>query len=397
MASDDQLNANLERIIIGLRSQLDGSLRRGVEEIVRALAADRDRAVAGATADVRRQAQEQLAQLREAAKKQTDDVRASAEAQIAELRGTLEELKRTAQQQVEAVRSGLEGELAAVRAKAGAELEEAHRRFESEVAAVRARAGVEVEEAHRSREREVAAVRAQAGAEIEEAHRSAQARLDELHNAANAHVTRLEHQLERAKTDLERERQRTEAARQAAAAQEHSVAEVVDAARSLDDSRSLRDVFERLLEYAGRKAQRAALLLVDADRIRGWRGAGVDVGNVISDVAEAGLVGAAVREARAVSRRAGEGPELPSFAAGAERDAVAHPLTVSGVVVAVLYADVAPAADAAWLASLEVVSRHASRVLETTTIQQAIGVATSSALARPSQPAPAHPRPGSVQ
>ena len=57
---------------------------------------------------------------------------------------------------------------------------------------------------------------------------------------------------------------------------------------------------------------------------------------------------------------------------------MALPVRVGGEVVAVLYADAArpdpPSSDARWPSVLEVLVRHASRVLEAMTVQQAAGL-----------------------
>ena len=60
---------------------------------------------------------------------------------------------------------------------------------------------------------------------------------------------------------------------------------------------------------------------------------------------------------------------------------MAFPVHVGGEVVAVLYADVArndetPSSDARWPAILRILVRHASRVLEAMTVQQAAGLPT---------------------
>src|SRR5207237_1970613 len=82
-----------------------------------------------------------------------------------------------------------------------------------------------------------------------------------------------------------------------------------------------------------------------------------------------------------------DGPGLPPFAANAgERHAMALPVRVGGEVVAVLYADAprneAPSSDARWPAILEVLVRHASRVLEAMTVQQAAGLSLPRPVAR---------------
>ena len=301
MSSDDQLNVELERIVQGLRVQLEGTLRAASDEIRRHVAAEHERAVAATTAEVRRETQEQLSQLREATQKQNDEVRASAEARIAELRRTLDEVRRNASQQADAA------------------------------------------------QQQASAVRLRAAAEVDEFRRAAQHLVDDINRSA-----------------------------------EQRVAELAQALRSLDASRSLTDVLERLLTLARAVADRSALWLVEADHLQEWRTSGVEA--AVSP-AERQLAEAAVRERRPQSRT-GEG----------EREQTAIPITVAGVAVAVLYADVSRprTGGRAWADALEMVTRHASRVLEATTVQQAAAMLAPEAMARHSQIVPGRPRPGSV-
>src|SRR5262249_24219575 len=98
------------------------------------------------------------------------------------------------------------------------------------------------------------------------------------------------------------------------------------------------------------------------------------------------------------SADATDGSGLPPFAGhAAHRHAMALPLRVGGEVVAVLYADAprvdAPSSDARWPAMLEVLGRHASRVLEAMTVQQAAGLS----LPRPMTRSAHGPLPGPVE
>ena len=180
---------------------------------------------------------------------------------------------------------------------------------------------------------------------------------------------------------------------------------LADAIVSLDESRSLGDVLERLTPCAVQSVDRAALLMVNGDRLREWRTIGFGErtpGQTIDlRIDDAGLVGAAAREGRAVTRIVGEDAVLPAFAASdsGARDAIALPITVAGAVVAVLYAD-GTHADAGRvkdsLAALEIVARHAGRVLEALTVRQAVGLLPLRPMARASH-APGRPRSGSVQ
>src|SRR6185436_18417910 len=86
----------------------------------------------------------------------------------------------------------------------------------------------------------------------------------------------------------------------------------------------------------------------------------------------------AARSALGVSLRAES--TVPEFARTDEpRASAAWPVSVAGSVVAVLYAD-GPLADKSeepyWPAFLEVLTRHAGRVLEAITVRQAAGLMT---------------------
>jgi len=164
-------------------------------------------------------------------------------------------------------------------------------------------------------------------------------------------------------------------------------ARLSDAVRAIDEAGALSDVLERLVQCAAREVDRTAMLIVKGHRLTGWKLVGfpadsppaksIDVG-----LEEAGLAGAVVESGIACSRSAdaSDSASLPSFAAdGAERQALAVPVRVGGDVVAVLYADAQGnrnmlSSEGRWPAILEVLTRHASRVLEAMTVQQAAGL-----------------------
>jgi hypothetical protein len=146
---------------------------------------------------------------------------------------------------------------------------------------------------------------------------------------------------------------------------------------------------------------RAAVLVVKGDRLRGWRLSGFGTAtpsarSIELSLDEAGLPGAVVPTGVAVSRPAVDPgmsaerqPALPPFAQDAgSRHAVALPITVAGAVVAVLYADAprldAPSASSRWPVILDILARHASRVLEAMTVQQAAGLPLPRLVARAS-------------
>jgi hypothetical protein len=199
---------------------------------------------------------------------------------------------------------------------------------------------------------------------IEEHTRNARAEIDELRRSAGASTAELDR--------------------------------VAEGIRMLDDGRSLRQVLDTLTECTAGEVDRAALLLVKGPRLSGWKlvGFGESVPSPSSidlAVLDAGLPGAAVRRrVTVVSLGAGRDPgetavlppPLPPFAQGAgTRDALALPILLGGTVAAVLYADTpsdGPAASNRWPATLDVLVRHASRVLEAMTIRHITGLSRSS-------------------
>lgn len=171
---------------------------------------------------------------------------------------------------------------------------------------------------------------------------------------------------------------------------------VAEGIRMLDGGRSLRQVLDTLTECTAGEVDRVALLLVKGARLSGWKlvGFGESAPNSIDlSVEEAGLPGAAVsRRLTVVSPAGGRDPSdtavlpppLPPFAQGTgPRDALALPILLGGAVAAVLYADTpsdGPAASSRWPASLDVLARHASRVLEAMTIRHITGLSPASAV-----------------
>lgn len=155
-----------------------------------------------------------------------------------------------------------------------------------------------------------------------------------------------------------------------------------DAVRALDEAATFGDVLEILAVRGGREAGRAAVFLVKGERLRDWRTAGFgsasDGSRLDITLDESGPMAEAVRSGEAVAPRNGD--TIPEFARADEaREAAAWPVSVGGSVVAVLYAD-SPIADKSdepyWPAFLDVLARHAGRVLEGLTVRQAAGLMT---------------------
>jgi hypothetical protein len=178
---------------------------------------------------------------------------------------------------------------------------------------------------------------------------------------------------------------------------------LIDGVRSIDHARSLSEVLDTLASCAGREAPRAAVLVVRGESFRGWRLVGFDAADTVDIApADAGVIAKAARTGAAVSAATGGAPGFAKLPAG--RASVAMPISMSGQIVAVLYADQGAGegdatagtvdegganADSAvgWLDRLEVLTRHAARCLEAITAFKAARVL----LERPDRPAGGDP------
>jgi len=396
--------------------------QQGVRAASEAVAAEVRAQAEVLVTDVRSQAEAQVAQIRAAAQKHAEELKRAAETQIAELRKALEELRAQAQQQLDTARRIAQTEID----KARAEIDKARAEAQAETEKVRAEAQAETEKVRAEAQAETGNARVEterARGEAEAARAEAdvsRAETEAVRAQAKEEVARVQAEIETHKKAAAGEAEEVLIARLAAAdtVSERKIAEAIDrartdshqtelsraarlagATRNLDEARGLSEVLERLVQGAGQEVDRAAVLLVKGVRLAGWRLAGFAPGtppakSIDLSVSEAGLAGAVLKSGEAASRPsdAAEGPGLPPFAANAgERHAMALPVRVGGEVVAVLYAD-APrvnelSSDARWPAILEVLVRHASRVLEAMTVEQAAGLSLPRPLARGSHSA----------
>jgi hypothetical protein len=362
---DEQIRRVLERALTDLSGHLEADLSRFAQDLMRVAGEERHRATVAAAesaaADIKRQTDAQVAELRKGFQEQLDGVR------------------RAARQQLEDARLATQAQVADVQRALAAELEETRRTFEAQVEESRRLARAEVEESR---------LEAAAANETADADRDA----DEV-AAAQLALARAE--AERAVAEAA-ERTRTDAHEAELAA----IARLVDGIRLLDEGSALGSVLDGLAECASREVERAAVTIVNGDRLRGRKFKGFDrAGRPTSfdlDLDAAGLLSSVVRTGAGVSRSAAGDTEdqdtgqaeLPAFAQGAgPRHAVALPVIVGGHVVAVLYADepqpVTPSA-ARWPAMLEVLTRHAGRVLEAMTVEEATGLHLRRPVARAS-------------
>jgi hypothetical protein len=170
-----------------------------------------------------------------------------------------------------------------------------------------------------------------------------------------------------------------EAAESAAAQAAKEGERLADAMRAIDRSRSLSEVLDSLASAAGRETTRAAVFLVNGEQLRGWRfigfGAGYGSGLIFeTTLSEAGVIADAVRTQTVLTPQSSAMSRSPRFADLAFGcDMFAAPIVVGGKAVAVLYADGQPGRDdgsavrPAWQPTLEVMTRHAARCLESLT------------------------------
>jgi transcriptional regulator with GAF, ATPase, and Fis domain len=175
---------------------------------------------------------------------------------------------------------------------------------------------------------------------------------------------------------------------------------LVHAVRLLDEARSLGEVLDVLGQGAAGDSTRVAVLVAKGNQLVGWTLLGFGEAapharDVTVELGGSGLLQSVAASGSAEPRSAAdtsEGVGLPAFATEAgdtARSAVALPLVVGGAVVAVLYADhPAAARDIRRLsATLDVLARHASKVLEGLTVHQAVGLSLPARVARASHDA----------
>ena len=324
-ALDDRITETLNRLLDSVRGQLESELGSYRDELIRtaneATAQVAIDAAAQATAEARLEAERELTEVRDTSARTADEQRSHFTEEIKSLQHQLDEAHSetaTAREQIESLT---------------AELDEARKQLDL------------------TRDDVEATLRT-----IESSRQESEA-------------TRLE--VNRLASELRNNDERAAQAKR-----------LPDAVRALDEAATFGDVLDMLANRAGCEAGRAAVFLVKGSRLRAWRTVGFgfpsDSSRLDIDVSTSGPMAEAARSALGVSLRAES--SVPEFARTDEpRASAAWPVSVAGSVVAVLYAD-GPLADKSeepyWPAFLEVLTRHAGRVLEAITVRQAAGLMT---------------------
>jgi len=324
-ALDDRITETLNRLLDSVRGQLESELGSYRDELIRtaneATAQVAIDAAAQATAEARLEAERELTEVRDTSARTADEQRSHFTEEIKSLQHQLDEAHSetaTAREQIESLT---------------AELDEARKQLDL------------------TRDDVEATLRT-----IESSRQESEA-------------TRLE--VNRLASELRNNDERAAQAKR-----------LPDAVRALDEAATFGDVLDMLANRAGCEAGRAAVFLVKGSRLRAWRTVGFgfpsDSSRLDIDVSTSGPMAEAARSALGVSLRAES--TVPEFARTDEpRSTAAWPVSVAGSVVAVLYADGAPAdtsEEPYWPAFLDVLARHAGRVLEAMTVRQAAGLMT---------------------
>jgi hypothetical protein len=185
------------------------------------------------------------------------------------------------------------------------------------------------------------------------------------------------------------------------------VTRLLESIRGLDGAASLSEVLDALALAAAREAARAAVVVLRADRIQGWRMSGfgprdAQPKSIDVPLAQSGVIGLAVGAARAVTTRDSQSAAIgPGFEKlPADRMGLAVPVIVGGRVVAVVYADAVSMdghqrhVPSCWPELIEVLARHAGRCLEALTTQK---TAPRPLTGHAAGPAPAAPQAPVVQ
>ena len=144
---------------------------------------------------------------------------------------------------------------------------------------------------------------------------------------------------------------------------------ILDAFRTIDAASSLTGALDALVDAVASDQTRVVVLLRRGTRLRVWRLRGVDASTLSESAAltldQAGPIGEAIRERRALSRSGADAP-LPMMVES-EREWIVVPIVLAAEAVAVLYADrrISDAEHSSWFEGVELLVRHAAKALET--------------------------------
>lgn len=241
------------------------------------------------------------------------------------------------------------------RRRAQKDIEDAQQRSSSELETLR-KTVASLHDERRRVDGELETERRRATGEIEQARREAAAQLQQARDQAKAQID-----------EAREEGRRLGAAAVPPPAEGPRVDRIVNAVREIGASHTLSEALEGLLRQTCSFGSRAAIFLINGDRLRSWRTKGfpqLDAQPFESAISGLGLLAKALQTGDSV--RSGPSLPAPTFAAVPQgRLAMAVPVIVGGRAVAVLYVDnVGSSQDAPqWEETVELIARHTSSVL----------------------------------
>jgi uncharacterized protein YhbP (UPF0306 family) len=208
-------------------------------------------------------------------------------------------------------------------------------------------------------ETERADERHKVAAQIQSAREHAQAELD----AERQHGARA---LTDAHAAFDEERIRLASPTTSAPAEAEESARFLDAIRALDEAATLSEVLGAAVRGAAAQAPRAAVFVLHGTELREWPVAGVPsvyAAPLKVDGREAGVIAEAMRRSRPVASGGMDAASAPAFALlPSQGVALAVPLLLGGIPVAVLYADERGEGrpPASWQDKVQILGRHAA-------------------------------------
>ena len=384
-AGREQARAEADARVRSVVEQARAAAERAVTDKVGQARADAEAQVRTATAEIRAAAERDVAAQVERVRAEFEQARAEWETQMhAAAAAARAEVEQAAAEAAQQERAALEQKLEQAVADAAQREREAHEQkleaaVEQAVAAARRGAELELESERRRGQNQIDAEREKAKTELEVAREQLTAEVE---------AERL-----RAKTELEQVRESMQAAiavaRQAGAASVRPAApepavpavtsEVFDrllsGVQEIDGATTLSQALGSLLKHSALTAGRAAIFLINGDRLKPWKSSHipeVDVQTVESSIGGKDLLARAIQAGQALAT----GPALaaPPFARlPAGRPGLAVPLMINGRAVAVLYADSGTNPPPLGVAEIvEGLVRHTSAILALRTAMRSL-------------------------
>ena len=234
--------------------------------------------------------------------------------------------------------------------------EHARKEAQEQLARARQAAHEQIEAAKRAAQAEATA-RVRAEAQVEDVRRIGRTQVEEVQQTLSDRISALTRELDESRREVAARRNELDSARGASAV---SLTDLVRGVHAVDEAESLTAVFQRLIDAARHHSKGASILLVRDEGLKEWPVPSAESRLRID------ARGMDVASNSAVERRRVE-----------SETAIAFPVNVGGEVIAVLYAEVDDALSPQRRMSkdaLDTLTRHAGRVLETITVQQAAGL-----------------------